>query len=1068
MRVFQNYHRHSMYTNPKISDSTVTNEAYATRAADLHHGIISSCEHGYQGRYIETVQLARQYSLKPLIGAEAYWVRDRFEKDGTNCHIFLGAKNEHGRQALNDILSEANITGFYRQARVDLPLLFSLPSEDIIVTTACIAFWKYEDADRIVADLFRHFGKNFFLEVQYHNTESQKRLNERILELHNRLKIPLIMGCDSHYITPNQAQVRDDFLVSKGLVYEDEDGWYLDYPDGDTAYQRFAEQSVLSHSEICDAMDNTNVFLEVEPYDSPVFTTDIKMPSLYPEWTQEQKDTEYQRQVWAGWSTYKEQVPEEKWPLYESEIQKEIDIVLKTKMADYFLCNQKIIQQGISNGGNLTKTGRGSAVSFITNKLLGFTEVDRVSSPVRMYPERFMSAERILKAGTLPDIDFNVANVAPFALAQQQVLGEDHAMPMIAFGTLQKSAAWKLYAKSQNVPFDVANEVSNQIKKFERASKARDEDEEELNILDFIDPQYHEIFMSSKDYLNMISSWSIAPSAYLLYQGSIRREIGLIKVKDNLCCLMDGHWAEEGHFLKNDLLKVSVVDLIYRTYHRLGREPPSVNELIANCPADDPAWSMYAKQCTLGLNQVEQVGTSARVAKYKPTSISELCAFVAAIRPGFASMYKVFENRQKFSYGIKVFDDLIQTPEMPNSFVLYQEMEMAALHYAGIPMSDCYTAIKDIAKKRAEKVLSYKETFINGFARAIMEDEGGSQSHAEELAHQLWKIIEDSSRYSFNASHSYCVSCDSLYCAYLKAHYPLAFYETLLIISEEKGKKERMAAVKEEAESYFSIKFPPFRYGQDNRMINYDEENWSIVNSISSIKGYSSSAGDILYECGQSHFTRFMDVLRWLSQRSFKAAKVKPLLSIGYFDVFGNIPTLNRLVDLFDLLKQGEAKKLPTKMATAAFLNVAGSFVTNIGTKGTALKSYTILDMDGLLKALEDYVIGLRLPDLTFREKASNQLDVLGYIDLTTGRQEDLKKLYVMDLYALEDRYRGGIWKYKIKTKSIGSGKVSSLDINPRLYEQRPIQKGDVIYLAEFYRDKKGYFQLCDYQLMTS
>ena len=191
MRVFQNYHRHSMYTNPKISDSTVTNAAYATRAFDLHHGILSSCEHGYQGRYIETVQLAGQYGLKPLIGAEAYWVRDRFEKDGTNCHIFLGAKNEHGRQALNDILSEANITGFYRQARVDLPLLFSLPSEDIIVTTACIAFWKYEDADRIVADLFRHFGKNFFLEVQYHNTESQKRLNERILELHNRLKLIL-------------------------------------------------------------------------------------------------------------------------------------------------------------------------------------------------------------------------------------------------------------------------------------------------------------------------------------------------------------------------------------------------------------------------------------------------------------------------------------------------------------------------------------------------------------------------------------------------------------------------------------------------------------------------------------------------------------------------------------------------------------------------------------------------------------------------------------------------------------------------------------------------------------
>lgn len=274
----------------------------------------------------------------------------------------------------------------------------------------------------------------------------------------------------------------------------------------------------------------------------------------------------------------------------------------------------------------------------------------------------------------------------------------------------------------------------------------------------YIDKQYWEVFDKSNDFRGLISSWSIAPCSYLLYQGSIREEIGLVRIKDNLCCLMDGHWAEEYHFLKNDLLTVKVVDLMYKVFDRIGIDPPSVTELLEMCPPNDPAWDVYAKGATIGINQVEKTGTTARVAKYHPTNISELCAFVAAIRPGFASMYKTFESRQPFKYGVKSFDELIQTEEMPNSFVLYQEMEMAALHYAGIPMSECYTAIKNIAKKRVEKVLAYKDTFISGFANAIMRDEGKPEDAAKELAGELWTIIEDSSRYSFNA----CVSGDTI------------------------------------------------------------------------------------------------------------------------------------------------------------------------------------------------------------------------------------------------------------------------------------------------------------------
>ena len=388
-----------------VPDSTASNEDYAKRAVELGHGIISTMEHGNQGCYIEGYNLARDSNLKFVFGAEAYWVKDRTLPDPTNGHIYIGARNENGRQCINDVLSEANLTGFYKRPRIDLPLLFSLPRDDVIVTSACVAFWKYDDIENIVQELAQHFGKNFFLEVQYHLTDSQKQLNRRILQIRDRLKIPIIMGCDSHYIFPAQSRDRDDFLLSKGIHYEDEEGWFLDYPDGDEAYNRFERQGVLTRDQIDEAMSNTNTFLDVETYDSEVFNTSLKLPTLphMKGWTQQQRDEAYERIVWQGWERYRNKVSEELHPLYISEIQNEIDSVKECHMADYFLIDYEIVKRGKEMGGMLTTTGRGSAVSFITNMLLGFTEVDRIAAKVKMYPDRFMTATRILEAGTLPD-----------------------------------------------------------------------------------------------------------------------------------------------------------------------------------------------------------------------------------------------------------------------------------------------------------------------------------------------------------------------------------------------------------------------------------------------------------------------------------------------------------------------------------------------------------------------------------------------------------------------------------------------------------------------------------------
>lgn len=510
-------------------------------------------EHGWQGRYIEGFELAQKYGLKFVSGVEAYWVKDRTEKDKTNCHIYLGARNERGRRAMNDILAEANITGFYGRPRVDIPLLLSLNPDDFIVTSACLAYWYYDDADEITLQLRDHFKENFFLEVQYHNTEKQMAVNEHIMELKSKYGMPLIMGCDSHYIDPSGAGERADYILSKGISYPDEQGFILDYPDGDEAYRRFANQGVLSHQDIMEAMNNTNVFLEVEDYDCACFTKDIKMPSIHPDWTQEQKDAAYDKLIWDAWNIEKNNIEPEKWPLYEDEIHKETDIVHQTFHADYFIDDHAIVKRGKELGGVLTKTGRGSAVSFYTNKLLGLTDVDRIAAKVKMYPERFMSATRILETGSIADVDMNTNNREPFLQAQKEIMGEESSYEMVAYGTLKPKAAWKMYAKSQNIDFALANEVSAQLEKYDNALKHASEDEVDLiDVMDYVSVQYHEVFEQSKSYQGIVSHLTPHPCATLLYQGNIRQEIGLIRVKDKICCVMDGLWAEQYHFLKND------------------------------------------------------------------------------------------------------------------------------------------------------------------------------------------------------------------------------------------------------------------------------------------------------------------------------------------------------------------------------------------------------------------------------------------------------------------------------------------------------------------------------------
>lgn len=1472
---YQNYHKHSYYTNARISDSVVSYEDYAKKAVFLGQKVLSSVEHGWQGRYIECYEIAHKYDLKFVFGTETYYVHNRFEKDRTNAHLILLAKNENGRQAINDILSEANITGFYFQPRIDEELLFSLPKDDVWCTSACFTedmvvttnngykkiidvsendlvlthkgtwekiikqtkrkyaddmfklsiegcyddicctkdhkfpvlekyregeylkdfivwkradellytdrilnamdengfedsrfftvtnileeyrgslnytrvknkilndtfviddlflcvlglfaaeghigknlfsinftfhrreenlyniinrfskrvcgieacklikdnkmtvaihskelaivfsnlfkkgaknksvpdfikklppfkqmsfakgailgdgyrrkvkrgnrvecevsfcsvsmdlaygmrdifenngvkiyaystkarvdknkvnhlksytlgiastefynywieyeknndwysfdwedpsiinpiripfvidgtkyiakgvrkietfqydglvyclnidnvhsfkvdgvnvhnclggIWKYgfEEAEKFIVKCKEHFDDNFFLEVQAHNTESQKEINKEILRLKYTYNIPLIAGVDSHYIDNDRAWERDDFIKSRGLHYEDEEGWYMDYPSCDELYNRFKEQGVLTDTEIQEALETTNVLLEVEEYDSPIFNKDIKMPTLYPDKTKEEKDKIFEDLVWRLWEEKKNNFDKDKWNDYIDEINREVQTIKDINHSDYFLIDYHIVKKAIEKGGEITYSGRGSAGGFMLNNILGFTTMDVVSSPVKLYPERFLSKTRILETKSMADIDLNFGTPEIAVEAQEEVMGEGHSCWMLTYGTYKAKAAWKMFAKAQNISYVIAEAVTKQIERYEHVLKETPGDEtENVHVEDYIDDEYIEIFNKSRNYLGIVTSLSRHPCSSLLYQGDIRREIGLITIKsgkkETLCCLMDGKWAEKYKFLKNDILKVSVVAVIKELFRQSKIPEMTVDELEKACQEHPNVWDIYSKGITLGINQVEGTATTARVAKYKPKNISELCAFVAAIRPGFKSMYKRFENREEFHYNIPSIDNLIQTEQFPQSYILYQEQVMQILHYAGIPLDETYGVIKNIAKKRVAEVKKYKDLFIDNMINKLIVEEHYDNEKATQTAKDIWQIIDDNSNYSFNASHSLAVAYDSLYCAYFKALYPLVFYETYIKIMTAENKKDAVVEAQNEALSYFGIRITPYKFGEDNRQIRSIPSKNMIVNSLQSVKGFSKATTEALWQIRgkYKHFVDLLIKIRNNADIKINSKHIDILISIDYFDMFGNQNELREILRICEMFNHGTAKTISKdKLDEEQWLEpLIKEYATDKGINDNTLKRYTLTgDCVSFLCDCEDVIKAEHMPDVDDSVKIVKKMEYLGYL-LPTNKEVDRPKLYITKMFPINRRADGKHCGDNLIAISIGSGKQTRYTIwDSTTKKNGSLKVGDII-LCKDYKRKAQTFEITDYDIIES
>ena len=1065
---YNNYHKHTHYSNIRTLDSITKPEDYIKRAVELGHTTYFTTEHGYQGNIFEAQTLCEKYGLKCIYGVEAYYVDDINDKSSrTMYHIILIAMTENGRKEINRIMSIANSDGYYYKPRIDLNLLLSLPADDVVVTTACIAgrmfkstnkkivgyhklkeryadddyTWIHLESEGLTPDdddivspiyedcndgqweeiflkpVFKHFNNHFFLEVQSHVDKNQAEYNKKIIEIKRKYNIQLIHANDSHYIKSDDSKYRDLFLRAKGIWYEEEGGFTLDYPDSDTIINRYITQGVLTKDEILEALNNTLIFDNAEGIH---IDKEFKIPSIpqnilketicNPKVNLDDADEVLREIIRKAWSIEKGKVKAKKIPEYEKSIYYEMDIIKNCGMAKYFILNHIIVKKAIEAGAVLTKSGRGSAVSFYINKLLGLTEVDRLKSPVTLYPTRFMSAERIIESRSLPDIDLNWANVEPVIKVSKDIIGDDGIYYMVAYKPLQESSAFRLWCKANGYRIEEYDEIAKDLDNY------------------IEDKKWGSVIEDSKIFRGVVESIAPSPCSFLILDKPISEEIGLIKVGDVVCCALDGYNCDVYKYLKDDFLTVKVYEIIDKVYKLIGRPIDDIATLINNC--DEKVWDIYANGLTTTINQSDSDFGKQTLKRYKPTSLAEMSAWVAAIRPGFASLLNNFLDRKPYSTGVKELDDILKDSF---HYLMYQESIMKYLVWLGIKEKGTYDIIKKIAKKKftEDELSKLKNQLEQGWLRQVGKTEGFNET---------WQVVEDAAKYSFNASHSLSVAIDSIYGAYLKSHYPLEYFTVVLTMYSDD--MTRTANLINEL-PYFGIKLESIKFGKSGADYSMDKETNTIYKGIASVKYCNEKIADELMNLSENKYNNFIELLRDIKEKtSLNSKQLTILTGLNFFNDFGYNKYLLDVIEIYDKF----AKVKVVSKNKMESLGISEYHMTKYAAKETK-SQYRDIDNCGLINEL---ILKVENKPMGIIEQVKFEVEYLQYTTYINPNVSDYYYI-VTDFITYKDQTKPSLVLRQVKTGKDVKTRIKQ----SKIFKENPFGQFSVLKIDGFTIDFK-------------
>ena len=561
-----------------------------------------------------------------------------------------------------------------------------------------------------------------------------------------------------------------------------------------------------------------------------------------------------------------------------------------------------------------------------------------------------------------------------------------------------------------------------------------------------------DIFQYYDGLLDTKISQSVHPAGIVISPITLDDAYGVFDKDGDLCLMIDMDELHEVGAAKFDFLILSNIGIINETCRLAGIPYPHMHEINFN---DQKVWADMLRS-PAGIFQMESPFAFSMLKKFVPHSIFDMNLITAAVRPSGASYRDRLMKKIPNKNPSKEIDELLKNNL---GYLIFQEDIIAFLQQiCGLSGSEADNVRRAIGRKDAERLEGAMPKILEGYCK----NSDKPREEAEKDAKTFLKVIEDASEYSFGYNHATEYSLIGYLCAYLRCYYPCEFITAYL--NNAANEDDVINGTTLAAE--YGFKVTPPRFGASRDVFYFNKEKKEIAKGLTSVKYMSAALANELYDIyDEVKGKSFMEVLKALSKTSIDTRQLDILIKIGYFEEFGNMGELLKLVQVYSFFKNGTAKSVSKSKVVGFLADIISDYATDKGVKGNELKSYTITDMDGLLAACEEQIKKSNIPDLTLKVKIQNSIDYLGYVGIQTGLPEDRRKLLITEVFPMRGQ-NGMPWGYKVNTQSLGTGKQSSLTIPARIYAENQVAKGDIVYADNCYKNPKGYWYLNAYRKM--
>jgi DNA polymerase-3 subunit alpha len=747
---------------------------------------VAMTDHGNLFGAVKFYNAAKAAGVHPVIGCEVYVSQQghktRSDTDRYN-HLVLLCENQDGYRNLIKLVSSSYLDGFYYKPRIDLDLLAS-HSKGLIGMSACLRGHiaetilndKYDDAKRLAhtySDILGH--NNFFLEVQDHHLEQDKRLTPELNRLSHETGLPLVATNDSHYLRKDDARAHEILLcIQTGKSFTDPNRMRWNTPD---FYLKSRDEMMELFGELEHALDRTweiadrcHVKLEkvTEPFPKfdvpPEHTTDT-----YFEYVARQgfEKRAARLEAMRAKGILKHDIAE-----YMERLDREIKMIQTMKFSGYFLIVWDFIRyakaQGIPVG-----PGRGSAAGSLVGYAMAITDIDPLQYGLLF--ERFLNPERV----SMPDIDvdFCMNRRGEVIHYVTQKYGREQVAQIITFNTLGARAAIKDVGRALEVPFADVERITKLVPNVLNISLT-EAIEQEPGFADARkkDPRIDDVLNVALRLEGLARNCSVHAAGVVISPQPLKELVPLYKTnRDEIVTQFDMNGLDKLALLKMDFLGLTTLTLIQDAL-RLIQKRHGVEIIPEDLPLDDKAtYEVFCKGFTSGVFQFESPGMRDILRKYQPSRLEDLTALNALYRPGPIQGGMVDDfierkwGRKAVQYDLPELKELL---EETYGVIVYQEQVMQISNrIAGYSLGDADLLRRAMGKKKLEEMVKQRDRFVKGAV-----ERGFNQKKVE----KIFDLMEQFAGYGFNKSHSAAYAYLAFVTAYLKAHYPIDFLAALL------------------------------------------------------------------------------------------------------------------------------------------------------------------------------------------------------------------------------------------------------------------------------------------------